>query len=341
MGCERCREALSARLDGEDEPGAPGAVDAHLSRCAACRRWLQAATQVTDLVRASVPAPDELPAVPVPPSRRAGDEAVQVIALRWALGVLGAVQFLLGAAQVAGVAGGQHLHTGGGGLQAGHLWHESAAWNIAIGAGFAWVAARRGRPVGVLPMLSAFVAALTVLTVNDLLASRVDRARVASHIAVLAGYLIILVLNRRSPADEPPGGRREPSRWKVRFDDETTADEPAGAPAPPRLRLIRGLPSEAHAAAMFGAGVRAAGVAGAAALHGAGAGAAGIGGTAAMRVRVAGAAGSATMRGAGASAAGAAGSAARAAPISGAKAGPGAARVRAEGAAGTTGRRAA
>jgi predicted anti-sigma-YlaC factor YlaD len=250
VGCERCREALSARLDGEREPGRPGAADAHLSRCAACRRWYAAAARVTDLVRAAAPTPaSSRPSeAGIAPARRGGTEGTWVTLLRWALGALGAFQFLLGAAQVAGVAGVEHLHAVGGlaGSQAGHLWHESAAWNIAIGAGFGWVAARRARPVGVLPMLTAFVAALTLLTVSDALAARVDPTRVASHLAVLAGYLVILVLYRRSPAGDGPTGRRERSPWRVRFDDQPDTAGPGGSPR--RLRLIRGAPTEARAA---------------------------------------------------------------------------------------------
>ena len=37
MDCERCREAISARLDGHDDEG-PG-VDEHLATCLACQAW--------------------------------------------------------------------------------------------------------------------------------------------------------------------------------------------------------------------------------------------------------------------------------------------------------------
>jgi predicted anti-sigma-YlaC factor YlaD len=39
MDCDRAREAISARIDGED-PGVPGdAIEAHLETCASCRGW--------------------------------------------------------------------------------------------------------------------------------------------------------------------------------------------------------------------------------------------------------------------------------------------------------------
>jgi predicted anti-sigma-YlaC factor YlaD len=51
MDCDGAREAISARIDGED-PGLPdGALDAHLAGCTACRSWRQSAHAVTRLVR--------------------------------------------------------------------------------------------------------------------------------------------------------------------------------------------------------------------------------------------------------------------------------------------------
>ena len=49
--CDRAREAISARIDGED-PGLPDdALDAHLATCAACREWQQRAHAVTRRAR--------------------------------------------------------------------------------------------------------------------------------------------------------------------------------------------------------------------------------------------------------------------------------------------------
>ncbi|MEH1127684.1 zf-HC2 domain-containing protein [Micromonospora sp. CPCC 206061] len=235
MRCDDFRESLSARLDGEDDPAERPATDAHVATCAACGTWFEAAVQVTRLARTS-PVPDDidltstiLANLPAAPPRRRR----LVPVLRVLLGALGVAQFLLGAAQISGFAAAAHLHSAAG-QPAGHLWHESAAWNVAVGAGFAWIAWRRTRPTGIVPTLTAFVAVLTLLTVNDLISSRVDVARVLSHTIIVAGYAIILYLSRRgaSPSEPPASG----SRWRATFDPEP-ASEPA---APPRLRLIRG-----------------------------------------------------------------------------------------------------
>jgi predicted anti-sigma-YlaC factor YlaD len=232
MGCEQFQESLSAHLDGEDGPAERAATDTHLANCKACRDWFDAAATVTRLAR-TAPAPvavqvDDavLNAAPGP------GRAWLAAALRTLLGMLGVAQFLLGAAQIGGSPAAQHLHTAGAG---GHLWHESAAWNVAVGAGFAWIALRRTRPAGIVPTLTAFVAVLTLLTFNDLIAGRVDPARVLSHGIIVAGYAIVLVISRpgADPGTSPVGGPDKSSRWRAIFDTEA---EPS--PAVPHLRLL-------------------------------------------------------------------------------------------------------
>ncbi|MET7402315.1 zf-HC2 domain-containing protein [Dactylosporangium sp. NPDC005572] len=228
MECEQYREALSARLDGEDEPIAPALVDAHLTGCAACRQWEREAQAVTRLVRLQ-------PVTATPPDTaqllkgfKPRKRLVQV--LRVLLGVFGMAQFVLGIAQAATAASTNHIH------QAGHVFHESAAWNVAIGAGFAWIATRRASPAGALPMLTAFVALLALLSTNDLIAGTVETERLVSHGFVLAGYAIVVALTRPGlDPGRPPAGRQGPPwRWRR---PAALDEEPA---APVRLRVIPG-----------------------------------------------------------------------------------------------------
>ncbi|MDG6102137.1 zf-HC2 domain-containing protein [Dactylosporangium aurantiacum] len=267
----RYREALSARMDGEDEPVAPALVDAHLAQCAACRQWQERAVAATRMVRlwplhhAPLPAERLLagfsPATEAPiadgaapavsgaasaASRAAGgrvgrawpgrgrlSRARLVLGLRVLLGGFGLAQFVLGIAQAANAAT-AHVHP------AGHVFHESAAWNVAIGAGFAWIATRRATPAGALPMLTAFVALLALLSANDLLAGAVETARLVSHGFVLAGYAIVVALSRPAldPGGPPADRRRPPRRWgrPPGLDLDPAADPPPPAP----LRLIQG-----------------------------------------------------------------------------------------------------
>ena len=55
-----CREALSARIDGEREPAPAEQVDLHLAGCAECAGWHAAMTAATRRlrVRAASPGPD-------------------------------------------------------------------------------------------------------------------------------------------------------------------------------------------------------------------------------------------------------------------------------------------
>ncbi|MFC0527357.1 zf-HC2 domain-containing protein [Phytohabitans kaempferiae] len=240
MGCEEYREALSARLDGEDDAAERAATDVHLAGCAACRRWFDAAARVTRMARTSVVTHEVRVSDAVLAAAPGRGRARLVRGVRVALGVLGVVQFLLGAAQIGGFAAGQHLHTFGVGPD--HLWHESAAWNVAVGAGFAWIALSRGRGSGLIPTLTAFVAALSLLTASDVIAGRVDLDRVLSHGFILAGYVLVVVLSRLQPArGEPPNGQRTPRpAWRARF------DEPDPTPARPALRLVRERPAQAR-----------------------------------------------------------------------------------------------
>jgi predicted anti-sigma-YlaC factor YlaD len=235
---------LSAQLDGEDGPGDRVRIEEHLSGCAGCRAWLDQAAAVNRLTRTSVvgSVPDLseaiLAALPTGAPRVAARSAPKrerlAVVLFRALGAVGAVQLILGLAQVGGGSTGGHSHAAAG-LTAtpGHLWHESAAWNVALGAGFLFMALRRTRPTGLVPMLTAFVGMLLLLSVNDLSGGRVDAARLVSHGFVIGGYLIVLALSRVTAGpSEPPGQRTAAgSGWRARFDD---------APAPASgLRLVR------------------------------------------------------------------------------------------------------
>jgi predicted anti-sigma-YlaC factor YlaD len=241
MRCEQCREALSARLDGEEPPEPRAAPDAHLQECAECRRWLDAAARLTRLARMSVvttvpeigdevlaaipePAIPE-PAIPEPAGLRSagpGPVRARLAGALWvALAVVGGSQLFLGLVQMTTSLPATHLHGTGPAANSHHLWTESAAWNMAIGAGFLWTAARRAPASALIPVLTAFVALLTLFTANDLWSGRVEPQHLLSHGLVIAGYLLLMVLTRSTVSGtSPPAGRdRGTSRWRVRFDE--------------------------------------------------------------------------------------------------------------------------
>ncbi|WP_405433675.1 zf-HC2 domain-containing protein [Micromonospora sp. NBC_00617] len=243
MGCEQWREILSAQLDGEETPAEQAWAGAHLEGCATCRRWYDQAAAVTRRTRLTLTAPGPdlthviLAALPAP--RRLRDRLA--LTLRAGLALIGALQLVLGLAQIGRGPSDAHAHDAAGALTSGHLWHEAAAWNIAVGAGFLFVAARRTPPTGLLPTLSAFVGTLMLLSVNDLMTGRVEPARLVSHGFLLVGYLIVVALaqTRRHRDGPPTQGRTDRPAWRLSAGDEPQATQPRLRLAPPHPGTAR------------------------------------------------------------------------------------------------------
>ena len=99
-----------------------------------------------------------------------------------------------------------------------------------MGAGFAFVAFRRTRPSGLLPMLTAFVVVLILLSAGDILSGDVGAGRLASHAFLVVGYLTTVALSRPTlDPGEPPA--TDGRWWRASF--TPTA-------GPPTLRVIGG-----------------------------------------------------------------------------------------------------
>src|SRR4249919_1132281 len=100
MQCERCREALSARLDGEDAGLPPALVDEHLAGCAACRSYER---RLADLhrhsrVRQAEPVPDLSGAIMATVAPRANPHDPVLGWLRSGLTFVGVLLVILSAA---------------------------------------------------------------------------------------------------------------------------------------------------------------------------------------------------------------------------------------------------
>jgi predicted anti-sigma-YlaC factor YlaD len=204
MQCETYREAISARLDGEPL-GMPAAeLDAHLSACAACAAWSEAAAQVTRRIR-PVPAPTAdltaavLAAVRPDPVRRgrrrppagarrepASGGGRGVLLLRVVLGAVGVAQAVLAWPEIA---------FGGGSMPAPvHMTHETGAWNLGVAAAFLAVAAAPRLAAGALTFLGSFCALLVALTADDLIAGRVPAQRALDHLLLVAGAALVAAI---------------------------------------------------------------------------------------------------------------------------------------------------
>ncbi len=193
MKCEDCREALSARLDGETEPAPPEAVDRHVAGCPDCRSWFARAERLhrTILLRPAPPVPDLTAVImertPAPPGE--GWPA------RIALALVAIAQLGLAFAQLLGVE--DHAAGHGGESLVGHLSHESSAWNLAVGVGLGWAAFRTKAASGQLPALTGFVALLLALSAGDLVTGQVTADRVLTHGLVVLGVALLFVVHRQ------------------------------------------------------------------------------------------------------------------------------------------------
>jgi predicted anti-sigma-YlaC factor YlaD len=219
MQCADAREAVSAGLDDEERPGEAAALDAHLAGCAACRHYVDRAARITRLTRtrAVEPGPDLVAAVcaAAPPATPRIDAG----AVRLGLGAVGIGQCALAISGIVGV--------GGRPANVAHMSHESAAWNLALGVGFLWVATGTARRTsGLVALVGVFVGVLAVLSLLDLVAGRVDPVRLGTHLLVVAGLVLLLVVTR---VDRRDGGG---SAGKRRSHELGRAGEPAGGPAP-------------------------------------------------------------------------------------------------------------
>ncbi|MGH8860172.1 MAG: zf-HC2 domain-containing protein [Jatrophihabitantaceae bacterium] len=201
MACDRFRDAASARLDGEPIGMSAANLDHHLARCHDCARWVAQATRLTRQARLSVvDVPDlsaQIVSAAVLPVRRVLRRRLR---LRVALGLVAAVQLAIAVPALAGLGLGMAMSR--------HIAHESAAWNIAVGVAFLAAALAPRRAAGLVPLLGTFVTVLAALSVDDVIAGAVTLDRVLTHVAALAGLVLLVVLDRAERALPPDRARR-------------------------------------------------------------------------------------------------------------------------------------
>lgn len=229
MDCATAREAISALADGEDPGADPSTVDEHLAACGDCRRWQDAAHDVTRRARLGVAYPaatrthDAVAAVPIP--RWARPQGRLVILAR--LGLAGAAIGQLALTVPFLVAGHDH-----GAPQ--HVAHEMGALDAALGAGFLVAAWRPARALGMRTLVGVASVLLIVTAVIDLVAGRTSAGDEAPHLLAVAGWLMIRYLAVRTPPaaaarNARPGGfQRSWPAWLGWPTSRLTAADGAG-----------------------------------------------------------------------------------------------------------------
>jgi predicted anti-sigma-YlaC factor YlaD len=196
MRCTRFREAISARLDGED-PGMPTEqIDAHLAECADCRSW--AGAVASPALRTTAGPGDPVALDPALIARlvpaTAADEPTHrglISTIEWRM-----MLAIIGLAQVVLAWPGAFLDDGHASI---HLAHELTAWDMGLAVGFLFVAWRPARAWGMLPLVAVLVTAMVVTSGVDLGSGHALLGREAVHALALAGLGCLWSLARRAP----------------------------------------------------------------------------------------------------------------------------------------------
>ena len=184
MRCDRIREAISARIDGED-PGLPAdALDAHLTVCAACRGWQQRAHTVTRRARLGGSfldhdlAPQVLTAFSYARAGR-GRRLTQRTGLIAVAGVQLAITvplLFLGHDHDAGV----------------HAAHELGSFNLALAIAFAVGAVSPALSAGLAWPCGIAAAGLAGTAIVDVFAGQTFGADEALHLVAVAGAALLV-----------------------------------------------------------------------------------------------------------------------------------------------------
>jgi copper transport protein len=201
MRCEEAREALSVRLDGE--PIDDDATDRHLSSCAECSDWLNAAHAVTR--RARLLAAPEVPdltdriVAAVQADRQqqvVGRKTVTQVALLVVAGLqlMLALPILLGG----------HDHEA-----PLHVAHEMGSFNLALAFAYLITGLQPFRAGGLLPFAGIASGLLAVTASADLLGRDTSPSEELPHLLAIGGFFLLWRLLDRSHPNSSTGLRKQ------------------------------------------------------------------------------------------------------------------------------------
>ncbi len=195
MRCEQCRDAVSARLDGEPFGVPEDAVAEHLRTCAACRAFAGAADELHRAmrVRPAEAVPDLSEAILAKARRPAGQPFEWA---RYALLTVALTQLVL--ALPALVLG----HDPGASL---HVAREMGSFDVALGVGLLVAAWQPARANGLLPFAAALAGTLMLTAALDVADGRVPIVGEAHHVLDVAGLALLWLLTKSVNAGwQPP-----------------------------------------------------------------------------------------------------------------------------------------
>jgi predicted anti-sigma-YlaC factor YlaD len=230
MECDRAREAISARIDGE-EPGLPaGVLGAHLAGCAACRDWQQRAHAVTRRARLGGAFLDhDLTSsvlAAVPPS--AAERRQRSMRLVKRAGLIAAALAQMAITVPLLILG--HDHAAGA-----HAAHELGSFDLALAIAFVVGAFRPALSAGLAWPCGIAAASLAGTAIADLIGGQTIGADEAQHLIAVAGAALLFWQARTGRAGS--AGSALATREATR---EVTGETELGVPA--SLALLDGPP---------------------------------------------------------------------------------------------------
>ncbi len=190
--CDRWRDAISADLDGEDPGIARRLVDAHLSRCPACRSFAASAGLGTGRPVELVGAPESTSELPRQVARIAAiaDRAATWSIVRALLAVV-AVDILV--FSLPALVLGDEQET------SAHAARHLGAFTVAYAVGLLVVVVRPARARTMLPVAAVLAGALLVTAVVDLANGRVPLVDEAQHLPEVLSVVLVWLVAVPSP----------------------------------------------------------------------------------------------------------------------------------------------
>ena len=188
MECDGTREAISARIDGEDTGVPDGAIEAHLATCAACRGWQQRAHAMTRQARLGGRFLEQdltvrvLAAIPPEPARQRRAAWGAGMARRAGLAAVAAAQLAITIPLL--ILG--HDHDAGL-----HAAHELGSFDLALAIAFAVGAVRPALSAGLAWPCAIAAAGLAGTAIADMLARQTFGADEAQHLVAVAGAVLL------------------------------------------------------------------------------------------------------------------------------------------------------
>lgn len=208
MDCEHTRQALSARLDGEDAGPDGARLDQHLAGCAACTAWAADLGVLHRLVRvrAAEPVPDLTAAILAAAPRRSPRASWlrpftgRISTVRWTLFAIALTQLVLaGPALLLGEDAGATVHVA----------RELGSFDVALAVGLLVAAWQPARAWGLLPVAGALALVMGLTAVLDVVDGTASGVGEAHHVLDLAGVALLWLVAREARRHTPV----QPARW--------------------------------------------------------------------------------------------------------------------------------